>query len=382
MKKHPIRVVHVVGAMNRGGTETFLMNLYRKIDREKVQFDFISYSTEEAHYDREIEELGGKVIRLQNARSLRLLQLALKENGPYVAVHSHTLFHSGIAVLAARLAGIRIRISHAHTTADKNGALRSIYTRFMRTIIKQFSTDFLFCSRAAGEFLFGKNQLEEANASYFPNLIDYKAFLPYPAAAVNRFKMEEGLGKSLVLGHIGTFKEVKNHAFLLEILRSIMKRDPTVKLILAGDGELKEHMQKEALHEGLAENIRFLGVREDIATILHSMDVFVFPSLYEGLGLVLLEAQACGTSCVVSENIQPEADLDLGLVTKLQLSEGADRWAEKILEISGTTKKNLHLIEEGFERNGFSGDSAIGRLMQIYQLGGGDAYEENVNRFL
>jgi glycosyltransferase EpsF len=378
----PIRILHVVGAMNRGGTETMLMNIYRHIDHEHVQFDFISYSQEEAHYDREIEEMGGQIIRLTKTTSIKQIYNVIKENGPYAAIHAHTLFHCGFTSIAARLAGVKIRVSHAHTTSDHSESyLRKFYISSMRKVIQIFSTHLLACSKEAGNYLFGRKNVIKPTYSYFPNVIDYERFLTTSQIEMKKFKVEEGLGNHLVLGHIGTFKEVKNHLFILEVMKKIVET-LSFKLILVGDGELKKPIQREVEKSGLVENVHLLGVREDIATILSSMDVFVFPSLSEGLGLVLLEAQASGVPCIVSEAIQPEADLNIGLITQLTLTDGPQVWADKIIELASHKEQDVNKIINGFERNGYSIKRGISKLMHIYQTYSGGENEADTNFIL
>ncbi|MGG1629493.1 glycosyltransferase family 1 protein [Rossellomorea sp. NRS-1567] len=381
----PKRILHIVGAMNRAGTETMLMNLYRNMDHEKIQFDFVSYSEDEAHYDQEINELGGKVIRLSQTRSIMELYQAIKHNGPYKAVHSHTLFHCGISSAAAYLAGIKIRISHAHTTLDKQDSLvRKMYIASMRKMIGTFSTHLLACSKEAGEYLFGGEAVHRSNYSYFPNVIEFEKLLTSPQSLVSQFKVEEGLGKSIVIGHIGRFIPAKNHDFLLDVMKSLIKRNPNYKLLLVGEGDLKNHIQERIEYGGIYENIRLVGIREDIGTMLHSMDVFVFPSLYEGLGLVLLEAQASGLPCVVSEAIQPEADLQLGLVTQLPLRDGPEVWAEAIVRQAKRKEKNIHKIKQHFEKNEYSPVAGISKLMNLYgvEIAKGGSDEKSIDRFV
>lgn len=382
--KQPFKVLHVVGAMNRAGTETMLMNIYRHLDREKIQFDFLSYGSDEAHYDEEITNLGGKVIRLSKTQSVKEIYYAIKEYGPYDVVHSHTLFHCGIANIAALLAGIKVRISHAHTVLDKDDSLkRKLYMKLMRLIINTFSTNFLACSKESGNYLFGEKSLTSERYFYFPNLIDYSEFLFYPSIEVNQFKVEEGIGNNLVIGHIGRFIEAKNHMFLLEVMKKIIKKEPSVKLLLVGDGDLKLYIEEESKKVGLENNIIFVGLRSDIPTMLHTMDVFLFPSLYEGLGLVLLEAQASGVPCIVSEAIQPEADLNLGLFTKISLKDGPDSWSNAILELVGKKEKNSNKITNGFEQSGYSLSLGISKLLKIYQITNlGENNEKYSNSFV
>ncbi|WP_335424345.1 glycosyltransferase family 1 protein [Bacillus sp. JJ1566] len=369
MVNNPKRILHIVGAMNRAGTETMLMNIYRNIERKKVQFDFISYSQQDAHYDEEIRSLGGKVIKLSKTQSIKELVQTIKENGPYDAVHSHTLFHCGTANIAAKLAGIKIRIAHAHTTLDhSNSVIRKFYIKVMRNIILNFSTHYLACSNQAGRYLFGEMVLRKPNYTFFPNLIDYKNFIEIDTDKVEQFKKEAGLEGSKIVGHIGRFIEPKNHKFLLDVLKNLIKRDSKIKLLLVGDGDLRQEIEEQAKIEGLYNHIKFVGVRSDISTILHSMDVFVFPSIYEGLGLVLLEAQASGVPCIVSEAIQPEADLKIDLVSRVHLEDGTVAWANKILEVMGKKESNKDKIISGFEKNGYEVQKGISNLMELYQI--------------
>lgn len=345
-----------------------LMNIYRNINRDKVQFDFVSYK-QDAHYDEEIKQLGGKIINLSKTQSFKELYKAIKEHGPYHAVHSHTLFHCGLANAAAKLAGVKVRISHAHTTSDKSDTvIRKIYIKTMRHIINNFSTNLLACSSAAGSYLFGEKVSEKTEFTYFPNLIDYHSFLKCKSNEVNKFKIEQGLENTLIIGHVGRFIDAKNHRFLLDIIQSARKKGKDIKLLLIGDGDLRPQIEETAKHRGIYDSIRFLGLRKDIPTILHSMDIFVFPSKYEGLGLVLLEAQACGLPCIVSEAIQPEADLKLGLVTRISLADGPDVWIDKILEQAGKKEHDVKKISNSFETNEYSLQLGISKLMKIYKV--------------
>lgn len=362
-----IKVLHIVGAMNMGGTETMLMNIYRNIDRKKVQFDFISYSSEEAHYDEEIRKLGGKVIKLNSTISLKELTKAIKENGPYDVVHAHTLFNSGIAMLAAKKCGIKNRIAHAHTTLDNSSSLiRKIYINSMKFLINKYSTQNLACSKEAGKYLFGEKEINKSKYSYLPNLINYEELLHKPQKEVDRFKKEYNLEQGIVIGHIGTLKESKNHKFLLEIAKYMTEQNIDVKLLLVGEGSLRKELEELAEEYNISDRVHLLGIREDINVMLHSMDVFVFPSIFEGLGLVLLEAQAAGLPCIVSEAIQPEADLGLGLFSKLNLSDGVEVWSKYITKSANKKENGIDKISLSFEEKEYSKNKCISKLMKIY----------------
>lgn len=362
--KEKVKVLHVVGAMNRGGTETMLMNVYRELDRKKFQFDFVSYTDEEAHYDREIKKLNGNIIRLTKRHSVKQLYDAIKKHGPYDAVHAHTLFHAGIALFAATIAAVKVRIVHAHTTNDDAATLtKKIYMFLMRFVIRLCATHFLACSNAAGTFLFGK----KTNYTFFPNAIPYETFLHVEKDKVAQFKMSEQMNEhDLVIGHIGTFKKEKNQRFLVSVLEKIVEKNTQATLLFIGDGEEKEHVIKEVNRKQLTKHVKFLGLRKDIPTILHSMDVFLLPSIYEGLGLVLLEAQASGVPSLVSDNIQHEADLKLDLVESLSLTAPAEQWAEKVVELSKKAKPSKDEIRTRFIESGFTVQQSLCTLEKLY----------------
>ena len=369
------RILHIVGAMNRGGTETMLMNLYRHIDKEKIQFDFVYFSQEEAHYDKEIISLGGKIIRvsppsiLNYKKAINDMKKVIKEYGPYEVVHAHTLFNSGFAMKAAKELNIKTRITHAHTTLDNESTIvRKIYTNHMRRSIIKNSTHLLACSNEAGRYLFGEKSLNNKNYTFFSNLIDYNKVLNVDKNKVKEFKDEYNLKDKIVIGHVGTLKQSKNQKFLIEITNYLVKENKDIRLLLVGDGSMRHDLEEMVKKYNLQENIVFTGVREDVEVALHSMDIFAFPSIYEGLGLVLLEAQSAGLPCLVSEAIQPEADLGIGLVNKLNLSDGIEKWSQKILSLAKKGKLDSNIISEAFENSDYSVEKCLNKLFEIYGI--------------
>lgn len=381
IEEKPVRILQVTGAMNRAGTETMLMNLYRRIDKTKIQFDFISYSPDEAHYDQEIKSYGGRVIKLSHSGSIKELVQTINSYGPYAAVHSHTLFHCGIANSAAKIAGVKVRIAHAHTTQDDDLSFsRKIYLSSMRQVIRHSSTHLLACSKGAGKYLFGQRAIESSRYNYLPNAINYEAFLETDnKQKAKKVREELGLNNSLVIGHIGRFIEPKNHLFLLDIMGCVLKEEPAAKLLLVGDGDEKEKIIEKAKNMGIEKSIVFAGLRSDIPVMLQCMDAFVFPSHYEGLGLVLLEAQASGVPCLVSEAIQQEADLGLGLISTKSLQGSAQEWAHEILKRPG--KKAIHPSElsRAFKEKEYTISNSINKLSTIYLGKAGGNGEKDIN---
>ena len=381
-----VKILHVVGGMNVGGTETMLMNLYRKLNTN-VQFDFISYYDKDAYYDDEIKRLGGQVIRIDSPnkigmiKSIKNLCEVIKENGPYNAVHAHTLFNCGVAMIAARLSGIKVRVSHAHTNLDNTkNIIRKIYIWCMRRTINLFSTDCIACSESAGKYLFGENITSSKKYKLLPNYVDYKKYLN--CSDTKSVRQELGIkDNDIVVGHIGRFVEAKNHKFLLEVVSEMIILNNKVKLILAGDGELRKDMECYAEELGIKENVYFLGIRKDIDKILNNLDIFIFPSIYEGLGLVMIEAQSAGIPCLVSEAIQKEADLDIGLVKQINLNDKKELWIKEAFELIENKNKNKKQILSAIKNKGYDLDNIINKLLEIYKLDleMGDIYEEGTD---
>lgn len=367
------KILHVTGAMNIGGTETMLINLYRKVNK-KIEFHFISYSKEEAFYDKEIERLGGKVIRLEPPSevgfisAIRDIRNIIKENGAYDAVHTHMLFNCGIAMIAAYLCGIKVRISHSHTTSDDSTSfIRRMYINFMRVLIRIFSTDFLACSNLAGKYLFGSNIMANKRYKVLPNYIDYEKFINNSDKSCIREEL--GINKDdILLCHVGRFITAKNHEFLIDMVNEMIKKNDNVKLILVGDGDLKVYIENKVKAIGIEENVYFMGIRNDIPSILKNIDLFILPSIYEGLGLVLLEAQASKVPCLVSEAIQPEVDLGVGLVKQFNLSDGAIEWANEANKIIKENKvANIDIIKSVKEKK-YDLNSILDNLLSVYKF--------------
>lgn len=373
--KNKIKVLHIVGGMDVGGTETMLMNLYREV-HDDIQFDFISYYDYEGHYDREIKRLGGQVIRVEPPtkgrpiKAIRNICNAIKKEGPYDVVHAHTLFNCGIAMVASKVAKVKVRIAHAHTNINlKVNVIKNIYFILMRLLILIFSTDYLACSIDSGKYLFGNSIVNNNKFKILPNYVAYEKYLQ--CNDFSSIRKEFGIDKSdIVVCHVGRFVDVKNHKFLIEVINEMIKTNANanVKAILVGDGVLKKDIERRVLELGIEKNIYFLGMRNDIENILNNSDLFVFTSTYEGLGLVIIEAQAAGVPCLVSEAIQPEANLDIGLVKQIRLDFGQSYWAEEAMKLIENKNKNKEIILKGIEDKGYDLKNIIYIILDIYKI--------------
>ncbi len=331
----PIRILHVVTSMEKGGIENMLMNFYRKTDRNKVQFDFLVHTKEKAEFETEIEALGGKVFRLEQERSVRnffgymkSLTDFFKSHGEYKIVHSHINSLSVFPLYAAKKAGVPIRIAHSHYAIVKMSE-----TTLFRQVVKKalpFCANYFFaCTPEAGRCLFGKKAVENGKVTVIKNGIDCNLFALNEEKRKEMRKMLSFSKSDTVLCHVGRFDKYKNQSFVLEILSALKKRGVNAKLLFLGIGEDFEKVKGLSKTLGLQKNVIFAGVVPNVYDYLQVADVFVFPSIFEGLPLTLVEAQANGLPVFVSSAVSKECDMSK-TVQFLPLENGADFWADEI----------------------------------------------------
>lgn len=323
-----MRILQVVGCMNMGGLETFVMNVFRSIDRKKVQFDFLYITDEHCFYDDEIEKLGGRIFRISGRyknlkKHCNELNAFIKDNMDIDAVHIHAV--SAFCLLDAMIikrAGINNIIIHSHASLAPH--------KFLNNILKQFipiyAKTMIACSDKAAKWLFPYHC--KRNVVILPNGIDVSKYI-YRLDIATEVRDELGLTNKFVIGHVGRMTEVKNHLFLLHIFSVIKKRNSDAELVLAGDGPLRDKLIGEAKSLGILESVHFLGVRSDVERLLQSFDAFVFPSLREGLPVSVVEAQAAGLHCFLSDTITREVKLT-DLVEFISLGSEAEYWAYEI----------------------------------------------------
>ncbi|MGF1936149.1 MAG: glycosyltransferase family 1 protein [Nostoc sp. ChiQUE02] len=370
--QHSIRVLHVVAGMNRGGIETWLMYILRHIDRDRFQMDFLVNTAQPSAYDEEIRTLGSKVIPCPHPSQPWLYTLnfkrILREYGPYDIVHSHVHHFSGYILRLAQQTGVPIRIAHSHVDSflleAKAGWSRRLYLSLMERWIALYATEGLACSRKAGEALFGLSDPPWRVLDCGADLKPFQAVVD-PVTV----RAEFGIPKdALVIGHVGRFEQPKNHQFLVDIFAEVAKREPKMYLLLVGNGSLRPDIERKIMQMGLTDRVILAGVRPDVPRLmLGAMDIFLFPSLYEGLGLVLIEAQTAGLPCVFSDVVPEEADVVKPLVRRMSLSEPASAWAEAILAASKTgsgmsQRKAFEIIEQ----SSFNIHNNVETLEKIY----------------
>jgi glycosyltransferase involved in cell wall biosynthesis len=327
----PLRVLHVLASLDRGGAEAMIMSVYRKIDREKVQFDFVvNESEKEYEHEKEIRQLGGNIYYVprytitNHISYKRAWENLLIGHPEWYLIHGH---HTSPAFIYLKIAKKhnRVTIAHSHI-AGSELSVKSYFKVLMRYPLRYISDHLFACSDSAAKWMFGNRK----SVKIINNAINTKKFSFNYTKRVEK-RTEMGLKDYFVIGHVGRFQTQKNHEFLIDLFKVIHEKCDKSVLLLVGDGELRQSIEKKVRALGLTDYVIFTGVRSDIDDLLQIMDVFVFPSLYEGLGIVAVEAQAAGLRCVVADTVPKEAYVT-DLIETVPLKAKMDIWAEHILK--------------------------------------------------
>lgn len=344
-----IRVLHIVTYMGRGGLETMIMNYYRHIDRNNVQFDFLVHRDFEADYDKEIQTLGGRIYHVSRlipwSKSYRgELKKFFREHSEYRIVHVHQDCLSAVALQCARECGVPVRIAHSHSSSqDKN--LKYLIKLYYRKRIPIYATELFACGSQAGEWMF-----RGAPYQIIHNAVEAERYA-FSEARRARMRIDLQIAPdAFVVGHVGRFNTVKNHHFLLNVFSQVKKLRSGAVLLLVGDGPLRPQIEAEAEALGLKHSVMFTGVRSDVPDLLQAMDVFAFPSLYEGFPVTLIEAQAAGLPCLISDSIPDECDITK-LIVRLSLRTTVSEWADTLLRLCKLKRENMSKLIEaaGFD---------------------------------
>jgi glycosyltransferase involved in cell wall biosynthesis len=358
--------------MNHGGVESWLMALLRHADRREIAMDFLVHTAEPAAYDFEIAAMGGAVIpcpSIHRPAYIREFDAALRRRESYDVLHSHVHWFSGLTTTLARRRGVRLRIAHSHSNSNSRetgaGPLRAVYRTLMRRGMSSSATHLLAASGPAACALFGANWSESPRARVVYCGVDFAPFAAAAAADRESVRQEFGIGPGqIVMGHVGNFHPPKNHAFLAAIAACALGRQPGVRVLCVGGGPLRDRTQ--ALFEQAGVQAIFTGPRTDVPRLLRAMDAFVFPSLYEGLPLALVEAQAAGLPCVVSTEVTREVEAVPGLIRWLPLSAGAGIWADAVFEAARRPAQAASGLAT-MRRSPFSVETSFANMQAIYR---------------
>ncbi|MDN4526731.1 glycosyltransferase family 1 protein [Fictibacillus fluitans] len=371
------RVLHIVSSMDRGGAETLIMNVYRNIDRTKVQFDFVTHNSLKGEYDDEIKSLGGFIYSIPSLGSsgpfmyIKNLVRIMRDHR-YVAIHAHTDYQSGFPALAARLSGIKKRISHSHSTGWPRGKSikERIALKLLQSTIKASANQYCSCSIEAARFLYGEHSLKRNKVSILKNGIDLKPF-----ESLNRKESRSSVIQELqltadvkILGHVGRFSASKNQAFILNILEQLVREDKKWVVLFIGNGPLQKEVEEKAEKMNLLSNIKFLGVRTDVSRLMNAMDVFLFPSKFEGFGIAALEAQCAGTPCVLSDAVPRSTEMGMGLVSYLNLNAEISSWTQAVNEALMVHRPRREMISKSITNQGYSITGNLPAWMELYGI--------------
>ncbi len=324
----PIRVLHIVGAMYPGGMENFIMNLYRHIDRERFQFDFIVHRKQENDLCDEIAALGGRVYLLPRMTgkpisNLRMIRRIVRENH-YPVVIRHTANALAAPQLLAAKCGGAVTVCHSHNETDPQYLLH----RMGRILMRHAADVRLACSEKAGVWMYGRQDFRVVH-----NAIDIRAFA-FSAEGRAAVREEFQLEDRHVYGHVANFIASKNHGYLLQIFRVLAEQDPKAVCVCLGDGELRPQIEEEIRRLGLEKRVILTGIRRDVAAWMSAMDVLIFPSKFEGLPLTLIEAQAAGLPALISDTITPDVIVTEGLTERLSIAQDPANWARRAMELA------------------------------------------------
>ena len=327
------RILHIVGGMYPGGLENFIMNIYRNLDREQVQFDVVVHSIREGDYTKEIESFGGKVYLAPRKSKHPLknfleIKRIVKENGYSTVIrHSDNAFPV-LDLLAAKMGGATRRIYQSHSSNSSHVMLH----RFFRCFMGWIPTDRFACSDNAGKWMYGKRDYRIVK-----NAIDIKKY-SFNEEKRNLVRAAWNMEDKVVYSHVGIYMPAKNHEFLISFFSEIVKKQDNARLFLIGEGDLRPAMEEQIKSLGLQEKVILTGIRQDVPDLLQMTDVFLFPSIYEGLPLSVIEAQSVGLKCLLSDRITKEVVVT-DLVEQMPLEESKEAWAEKAVMLSAPYKR-------------------------------------------
>lgn len=365
-EKKPLRVLQVLGGTALGGAESRIMDIYRNMDRTKLQFDFVVHNTREDHYNQEIRSLGGKIYRIPRFRFYnicayrRAWKQFFREHTEFAAVHGHMTSTAAIYLPLAKKSGVPITIAHARSAGTDPG-MKGTLTRFLRRHLYEHADYCFTCSRKAGNAVFGVKNMQKGQIQIIPNAIELDNYV-YNSNVRERIREEYSLQDAYVIGHVGRFHYAKNHTFLLDIFAEICKEKENARLLLLGEGALMPEIKEKAVCLGVSDKVIFAGNHTNVADFYQAMDYLVFPSHFEGLPGTVVEAQAAGLRCLISDAIADEVAVT-ELVTVLSLQEPAKNWAAHVLR--NLIYDRQQDVSE-LKKAGFDVKSQISKLQDFY----------------
>lgn len=352
----PVRVIYILGgSMKYGGTEAFIMNYYRNINKNNVIFDFIFQGNEKGAFDDELIASGSRIFHVvfkkDNPYLFSKQVAAILKNNEYKIIHSQMDAMGAWPLLIAKIKGVPVRIAHSHNTAHQtNNKVQLFVNDFAKYILRRVSTHYFACGEKAGRWLYGNSLVDKGKVELIHNAIDLKE---YTYSMKKRKKIRDEFGirdNDLLIGHVGQFRNQKNHIKIINLFNDFVKQNNNSKLMLVGSGELEDSIRKLCSKYNLLDKVIFTGARNDVSTILSAFDLFLFPSLFEGLSVVAIEAQANGIPCVFSNTISNETFINRNIKV-INLEDDDNIWIEAINDALKMGRINS---EKSFSTNGYN----------------------------
>ena len=357
-----IRVLQMIGTLGVGGSQTLMLNLYRHIDRERMQFDFILDHPDGTYFAEDVKALGARIYTMPSFRGTNAGEIRRDWNNffythpDYTVLHSHVRSYASLYLPIAKRHGLKT-IIHSHNSSNGEG-MSAVVKNLLQRPLRDQADVLMACSRDAGRWLYGERACESDRFVFLPNAVDTARFAPDPARR-RALRKELGVEGRLVIGHVGRFHPQKNHSFLLDVFQCVHQQFPRSTLLLVGDGELRREVIEKAVALGVADDVILTGNRNDVPDLLGAMDRFAFPSLFEGLPVTLIEAQAAGLPCLISDAITEDVDIS-PLITRLPLGD-AELWAREIL-----LDRPRQDVREEIIRAGFDVEASARMLSDLY----------------
>lgn len=359
------RILQVVGALNIGGAETMLINILRNMDRQRCQFDFVVSGNEKGYYEEEIRDLGGIIYHItKRADSIwkhyfQFYTLIKRQNYKIVHIHQQNAFFTVLQIIVAKSAGAQKVITHCHSTNDWRGRTLIFLHKMMRSVVNRLADVRLACGEEAAKWLYGTTK----GVGIVPLPVDCGKYM-FSQELYRELRDRYGYNGKKIYVHVGRFSDVKNHRFLIEVFERLKEKDKSSLLFLVGDGELKKDIENLVKEKKLEKDVVFWGNIGDVNVKLLMADVFLFPSKYEGFPTVLLEAQAAGLPCFISDTITKETDIT-ELVRRISLKKNAEEWAAEITREYGSTEKDREKHNQ-IVKDKYDVLITVKRLMELY----------------
>lgn len=359
------RVLHLFASLGHGGAELSLFNYYKHIDKNKLQFDFVHYGAN-ADYHEKIKQMGGRIFEIPAHSKVGLikytknLKQVIKQNGPYHSVHIHTNYMSGYLAMAAFFCRVKTRVIHIHGASTGGIWVTRIFW-LLKILVRVFGNKYLAVSKSCGKLYFGKKNFDIVHTS-----VDFEDFENVKQTDIDELKQTLNCGKkTLIIGQVGRLHSIKNHVLSIKIAKRLKEKNIDFLMIFVGEGEMRQTIETEIKNSKLDKSVLMMGYRNDVPLFMKTFEVLIQPSFSEGLPGVVMQAQAAGVRCLLSDAITREVDVSTGLIKYIDIND-VDAWVNSIINAQDAAPVSMEHVKQCFIENGFETVSAAKRLQRVY----------------